>query len=240
MVLYLMQKAFFPMNQIEKNYRSIQKTIAKIIDQNNHLVEPPTLIAVTKRRSIEEINTAYQLGINHFGENYLQEAIEKINLFKGQATWHFIGSIQSNKTKLIAKHFDWVHTITRIKVAQKLHEYRTSKIQPLNICIQVKLDDDDTRDSLPINEIPQLIKEIELLQNLKIRGLMGMTQPGSSLQHRDQCFKLLKDAFDDLNQNGYNMNTISLGMSDDYQLAIQNNSNMIRIGTALFGIRKSI
>jgi len=200
MVLYLMQKTFFPMNQIEKNYRSIQKTIAKIIDQNNHLVEPPTLIAVTKRRSIAEIN----------------------------------------KTKLIAKHFDWVHTITRIKVAQKLHEYRTSKIQPLNICIQVKLDDDDTRDSLPINEIPQLIKEIELLQNLKIRGLMGMTQPGSSLQHRDQCFKLLKDAFDDLNQNGYNMNTISLGMSDDYQLAIHNNSNMIRIGTALFGVRKSI
>jgi len=118
MVLYLMQKAFFPMNQIEKNYHSIQKTIAKIIDQNNHLVEPPTLIAVTKRRSIAEINTAYQLGINHFGENYLQEAIEKINLFKEQATWHFIGSIQSNKTKLIAKHFDWVHTITRIKVAQ--------------------------------------------------------------------------------------------------------------------------
>ena len=133
------------MNQIEKNYLLIQANIAKLIEDNNRMIQAPIIIAVTKKRSIAEINKAYQLGMNHFGENYLQEAIEKINLFKEQATWHFIGSIQSNKTKLIAKHFDWVHTITRIKVAQKLNEYRTSKMPSLNICIQVKLDENDTR-----------------------------------------------------------------------------------------------
>lgn len=226
------------MNQIEKNYLLIQANIAKLIEDNNRMIQAPIIIAVTKKRSIAEINKAYQLGMNHFGENYLQEAIEKINLFKEQATWHFIGSIQSNKTKLIAKHFDWVHTITRIKVAQKLNEYRTSKMPSLNICIQVKLDENDTRESLSIDQIPQLMKELDVCSNLKVRGFMGITQPDASMQHRIQCFKKLKEAFDAVNQSGYSMDTISLGMSDDYELAIQNHSNMIRIGTALFGMRK--
>ena len=226
------------MNQIEKNYLLIQDNIAKLIEDNSRMIQAPTIIAVTKKRSIAEINRAYQLGMNHFGENYLQEAIEKINLFEEQATWHFIGSIQSNKTKLIAKHFDWVHTITRIKVAKKLNEYRTSKMPSLNICIQVKLDENDTRESLSIDQIPQLMKELDVCSNLNVRGFMGITQPGASMQHRVQCFKRLKEAFDAVNQSGYSMDTISLGMSDDYELAIQNHSNMIRIGTALFGMRK--
>ena len=222
------------MSNIEENYQNLLSIIQKSQDENKSQKQTPTIIAVSKRRTLAEINHAYDCGLRDFGENYLQEAIKKIDSFQHSVNWHFIGSIQSNKTKQIAHYFQWVHTITRFKIAKKINSYRND---PLNVCIQIKLQENDARESVLINDLPDLAHQISELDNIKLRGLMGITTPDISKNKRPKYFKKLTDAFDNLNKQGFGLDTISMGMSDDYDLAIQNRSNMIRIGTALFGER---
>ena len=222
------------MSKIEENYQNLLSIIQKSQDENKAKKQTPRIIAVSKRRTLAEINHAYDCGLRDFGENYLQEAIKKIDSFQHSVNWHFIGSIQSNKTKQIAHYFQWVHTITRFKIAKKINSYRND---PLNVCIQIKLQENDARESVLINDLPDLAHQISELDNIKLRGLMGITTPDISKTKRPKYFKKLTDAFDNLNKQGFGLDTISMGMSDDYDLAIQNRSNMIRIGTALFGER---
>ena len=222
------------MSNIEENYQNLLSIIQKSQDENKAQKQTPRIIAVSKRRTLAEINHAYDCGLRDFGENYLQEAIKKIDSFQHSVNWHFIGSIQSNKTKQIAHYFQWVHTITRFKIAKKINRYRND---PMNVCIQVKLQENDGRDSVLINDLPNLAHQISELDNIKLRGVMGITTPDIAINKRPKYFNTLAQAFDNLNKEGLGLDTISMGMSDDYDLAIQNRSNMIRIGTALFGER---
>ncbi len=221
------------MNKIEQNYQNLL-SIIKSSQSENETEALPTIIAVTKTRTLKEIDEAYKSGLRNFGENYLQEAVSKINSCQHSLTWHFIGSIQSNKTKQIAQNFQWVHTITRFKIAQKINQYRE---EPMNVCLQVKLQNDDPRDSVVFEDLLALAEKVKDLKNIRLRGLMGMTTGDLPVHERPKYFKKLTEAFDNLNHQGFNLDTISMGMSEDYDLAIQNRSNMIRIGTALFGKR---
>ena len=223
------------MNKIEQNYKNLLSVI-KSSQSEGGAEALPTIIAVSKTRTLKEIDEAYKCGLRNFGENYLQEAVSKINSCQHSLTWHFIGSIQSNKTKQIAQYFQWVHTITRFKIAQKISQHRE---EPMNVCLQVKLQNEDPRDSVVFDDLPALAEKVKDLKNIRLRGLMGMTSGNLPIDQRPKYFKKLAEAFDNLNHQGFNLDTISMGMSEDYDLAIQNRSNMIRIGTALFGKRST-
>ena len=223
------------MSKVEQNYQNLLSAI-KSLQSENEVDVLPTIIAVSKTRTLKEIDEAYKCGLRNFGENYLQEAVSKINSCQHSLTWHFIGSIQSNKTKQIAQYFQWVHTITRFKIAQKISQHRE---EPMNVCLQVKLQNDDPRDSVVFDDLPALAEKVKDLKNIRLRGLMGMTSGELRVNERSKYFKKLTEAFDNLNHQGFNLDTISMGMSEDYDLAVQNRSNMIRIGTALFGKRST-
>ena len=226
------------MIDIEKNYQALQYRIQSSLALIGQEKFDFTIVAVSKKKSLANIETAYELGLNHFGENFVQEAIKKIKAFKHRATWHFIGSIQSNKTKPISQNFDWVHTITRYSIAKKLDAHRPKSLPPLHVCIQIQLHEDDSRNNLPINQLLEMATKIEKLPNLKLRGLMGMTRFNASEEERHESYKKMKLASHTLRDNGFNIDTLSMGMSDDLEIAIHNHANMIRIGTALFGPRQ--
>ena len=226
------------MIDIEKNHHTLQARIRSSLALANRGDSELTVVAVSKKKSLADIGKAYRLGLINFGENYLQEAIPKIENFEHDVIWHFIGSIQSNKAKAIAKYFDWVHTLTRDKIANRLNDSRPKKMPPLNICIQVKLEENDTRSSLEIDQLHDFALKINELPNLKLRGLMGMTSFKASEEQRNQSYQKMRNEFEALIRKGIEMDTLSMGMSDDLEIAIQNNSNMIRIGTALFGSRE--
>lgn len=196
----------------------------------------PKIIAVSKKQSLEKIRALHALGIQNFAENFAQEAVERINQLDLKAVWHFIGNIQSNKTNLIANHFDWVHSITRYKIAERLNNQRKRE-GVMNVCIQVKLDENDARESVKPIEVRKLMDEMQNLEKIKLRGLMGISSPESSLEEKNDDFRRLNQLYKELIIEGHEIDTLSMGMSDDYKIAIQNGSNMIRIGTSLFGKR---
>jgi len=226
------------MIDIEKNHHTLQARIQSSLALASRGDSELTVVAVSKKKSLADIEKVYRLGLINFGENYLQEAIPKIEKFEHDVIWHFIGSIQSNKTKAIAKYFDWVHTLTKDKIANRLNESRPKNMPPLNICLQVKLEEDDTRNSLAIDRLHDFALKVNELPNLKLRGLMGMTSFKASKEQRNQSYQKMRNEFEALIKKGIEMDTLSMGMSDDLEIAIQNHSNMIRIGTALFGSRE--
>ncbi len=221
------------MTDIKHNLDSIYSEIDAIDSPNGK----PKIIAVSKKQPLEKIKKLYKLGINEFAENFAQEAIDKITELELDVVWHFIGNIQSNKTKVIANHFDWVHSITRYKIAKRLNNHRIG-LEPINVCVQVKIDQDDERESISQDEVRELINKIKDLENLKLRGLMGISTLKTSVDERRNGFSKLHQLYKDLNDEGYKLDTLSMGMSDDYKVAIRNGSNMIRIGKRLFGFRK--
>lgn len=220
------------MGNLENNLSSILSEI-KAMDCPNG---KPKIIAVSKKQSLEKIRALHALGIQNFAENFAQEAVERINQLDLKAVWHFIGNIQSNKTKLIANHFDWVHSITRYKIAERLNNQRKRE-GAMNVCIQVKLDENDARESVKPIEVRKLMDEMQNLEKIKLRGLMGISSPESSLEEKNDDFRRLNQLYKELIIEGHEIDTLSMGMSDDYKIAIQNGSNMIRIGTSLFGKR---
>jgi pyridoxal phosphate enzyme (YggS family) len=226
------------MIDIEKNYRALQRRIQSSLALTSQKESGFTVVAVSKKRSLEDIETVYKLGLKNFGENFAQEAIKKIKAFKHKAIWHFIGSIQSNKVKPISENFDWVHTITRYSIAEKLDNHRPKSLPPLNVCVQIKLHQDDSRNSLPINQLLAMAAKIEKLPNLKLRGLMGMTRFNASEEECHQSYRIMGIESQNLKDEGFEIDTLSMGMSDDFEIAIHNHGNMIRIGTALFGPRQ--
>ena len=220
------------MGNLENNLSSILSEI-KAMDCPNG---KPKIIAVSKKQSLEKIRALHALGIQNFAENFAQEAVERINQLDLKAIWHFIGNIQSNKTNLIANHFDWVHSITRYKIAERLNNQRKCE-GVMDVCIQVKLDENDARESVKPIEVRKLMDEMQNLEKIKLRGLMGISSPESSLEEKNDDFRRLNQLYKELIIEGHEIDTLSMGMSDDYKIAIQNGSNMIRIGTSLFGKR---
>jgi len=197
------------------------------------------LLAVSKAQTADKLREAYLSGQRLFGENYLQEAIcKQEQLADLNIEWHFIGPIQSNKTKLIAQHFDWVHSVDRLKIAQRLSDARPSKLAPLNICIQINSSFEDTKSGADLAEVTTLATAINQLPNLKLRGLMSIPAPASDYDKQRAQFKIVSDTFNSLKRQGFIIDTLSIGMSNDYVAAIHEGATIIRIGSALFGERK--
>lgn len=197
-----------------------------------------TLLAVSKKQPIEAIRAAYEAGIRDFGENYLQEAEAKIAVSNDlEANWHFIGPIQSNKTRSIADHFQWVHSVDRLKIARRLNEQRDPSMPPLNVCVQVNLSGEASKSGVSPAEAEDLCQQISTLNHLDLRGLMAIPAPQEDFSCQRQMFHDLAILFDRLSGQFSRFDTLSIGMSGDYEAAIAEGSTMIRIGTALFGPR---
>ena len=219
---------FLRLNQflmISDNLKKVKSRIDSV--QSSQHVE---LIAVSKTRSINEIQEAVDAGQIHFGENYLQESIDKIKYFEGNGLiWHFIGPIQSNKTASIANHFDWVHSVDRIKIAKRLSDQRNPSLGLLNILIQVNVDKEETKSGAYIEEIDEIVSEISILPNLSLRGFMTIPKPENS----ESSFYEMKRLISKYPK----LDSLSMGMSSDLEVAIENGANLVRVGTDIFGPR---
>ena len=193
------------------------------------------LLAVSKTKPAEAVREAHAAGIQDFGENYLQEALEKqAQLSDLPLSWHFIGPIQSNKTRPIAEHFDWVHSVDRLKIAQRLSEQRPAGLPPLNICIQVNVSGEASKSGCSAADLPALAAAIAALPNLRLRGLMAIPEPTEDRAAQDAAFATVRHLQEDLNLP---LDTLSMGMSHDLESAVAQGATWVRIGTALFGAR---
>ncbi len=194
------------------------------------------VIAVSKTKPAADIAAAYQAGLRHFGENYLQEALSKqAQLGAFDITWHFIGPIQANKTKAITRHFDWVHSVDRLKIAQRLSEQRSPFLPPLQVCLQVNISRESSKSGIMLDDLDALIGEVQALPRLNLRGVMAIPEPASSFAAQRLPFNLLYRAVKQLHRP--ELDTFSMGMSDDLEAAIAEGATLIRVGSALFGAR---
>ena len=197
-----------------------------------------SLLAVSKRKPASSIQTAIQAGQRSFGENYVDEAVEKIQTLSAEALdWHFIGAIQSRKCQQIAEHFDWVHSVDRLKVAKRLSDSRPSERSALNICLQVNLDNEDTKSGVPIDEVRELALACSVLPGLCVRGLMAIPAPRVDFHEQRQVFATLRELLSTLQAEFPELDTLSMGMSGDMEAAISEGATIVRVGTAIFGER---
>lgn len=199
-----------------------------------------TLLAVSKTKPVEAIHAAILAGQRCFGENYVQEGVEKIRYFGEQypLEWHFIGTLQSNKSRLVAEHFDWVQTVDRLKLAERLSQQRPATKPPLQVLIQVNISDEASKSGIAPAELFTLAEQIQALPNLTLRGLMAIPKPEAEPAQQKIALQQMKTLFEQLKQRFAEVDTLSMGMSDDMQAAIECGSTMVRIGTAIFGARK--
>lgn len=198
------------------------------------------LLAVSKTWPAEQLREVWDAGARDFGENYVQEALEKIDQLsplRPEITWHFIGPIQSNKTRDLASHFDWVHSVDRMKIIQRLQEQRPPDLLPLNVCVQINLSNEDTKSGVSLQQAKDLCLTVSQMDRLCLRGLMAIPAPCQDHEQQRMAFRPLATLFKELQRNYPTMDTLSMGMSDDFAAAIAEGSTMIRIGSALFGKR---
>lgn len=227
------------MNTIQKNLVNVKNRIIQTANKYHRSPEDITLLAVSKTQSCDAIQHAINAGQYQFGENYLQEGIEKIAYFshKPDLIWHFIGALQSNKSRLVAEHFDWSHTIDRLKIAQRLNNQRPVNKAPLNVLIQINISDEISKSGIALQELDKLAAEIALLPNLKLRGLMAIPAPNNELSQQMSIFRSMENLFDQLKKQYPDIDTLSMGMTADLDIAIAGGSTLVRIGTAIFGSR---
>jgi len=194
------------------------------------------LLAVSKRRKPSDIRSAYESGCTRFGESYVQEAVAKIMVLQAlPLEWHFIGPIQSNKTAAIAKHFHWVHSVDRIKIARRLNEQRAPRQPPLNVCLQLNIDEESSKSGISLSALPELANEVAPMNRLRLRGLMVIPARFTNPTAQRQSFRRVAQALRDLNNSGLALDTLSMGMTNDLEAAILEGATIIRIGTGLFG-----
>lgn len=224
------------MTTIAQRLKQIRSQISAAELAYNRRPGAVLLLAVSKTKPAEDIAVAYQAGQRHFGENYLQEALKKQQeLGAYDITWHFIGPIQSNKTKPLAMHFDWVHSVDSLKIAERLNAQRPSGLPPLNICLQVNISDEQSKSGITLAELPQLCEQVSQLPNLKLRGVMAIPAPQQDFELQREPYKALYRAVAELHRP--ELDTFSFGMTGDLKAAIAEGSTIVRIGTALFGER---
>lgn len=222
---------------ISENLSRIQQQIEQISAE--HQRENVRLLAVSKTKPVQAIEEAIRAGQCAFGENYVQEGIEKIAYFSGNKSleWHFIGPLQSNKSRLVAEHFDWIQTMDRFKIAERLNEQRPEHLLPLNVLIQINISDESSKSGIQPEEMFSLAEKISQFPRLKLRGLMAIPKPESEPEQQKIVLRKMKDLFNRLQQRFESVDTLSMGMSDDMASAIECGSTMVRIGTAIFGER---
>ena len=226
------------MTTIRNNLQSVHERIAAACASAGRDVNEVTLLAVSKTFGPEDVRQAHAAGQSAFGENYIQEGIEKIALLQDlPLVWHCIGPIQSNKTRLVAQHFDWAHTVDRLKIAQRLSEQRPDALAPLSVCIQVNIDGGSTKAGVAPADALALAREVAQLPRLRLRGLMTIPEPAQGFAAQKEVHLKARALFDSLRDAGLPLDTLSMGMTADLEAAIHAGSTMVRVGTAIFGGR---
>ena len=222
---------------ISQNLSEIKQQIQQISQQCGR--DNVRLLTVSKTKPVEAIEEAIAAGQTAFGENYVQEGVEKIAYFAQQPNleWHFIGPLQSNKTRLVAENFDWIQTVDRLKIAERLSAQRPENKAPLNVLIQINISDEASKSGIQPEELDELAKAMSQLPNLRLRGLMAIPKPESEPEQQKIALRKMQQLFDRLQAEFEGIDTLSMGMSDDMAAAIECGSTMVRIGTAIFGAR---
>ncbi len=228
------------MNTIAQRLAQIR---VRITQAEQRYQRPPgsvELLAVSKTRPLSELQVLNECGQQTFAENYLQDALPKIAELNGKITWHFIGPLQSNKTRPVAEHFHWLHTLERLKIARRLNEQRPTSLPPLNICIQVNISADPDKSGLAPEAAEALAYELATLPRLRLRGLMTPPRRQNDFEKQRQPFRQLHALYTQLCRDGFELDTLSMGMTGDLEAAIAEGSTLVRVGTGLFGPRKSL
>jgi len=215
-----------------------QNRIAGAARAAGRSVDSVTLLAVSKGQSSAAIDSAASAGIEHFGENFLQESLPKIEALAGrELTWHFIGRLQANKTRQVAENFAWVHAVDRFKIAERLSAQRPYHAPPLNVCLQLHVGGEASKGGVESTEMRTLASQVSALPRLRLRGLMCMPPAESEVARQRQWFRETRQVFDYLNEHGFGLDTLSMGTTADFEAAILEGSTLVRIGTAIFGPR---
>jgi PLP dependent protein len=236
--------ASFEPSQACERLAQVQARIAAAMQQSRRDPRTLGLLAVSKLQPAEKIRVLYDAGQRAFGENYVQEGVDKISEFSNSPQyadieWHLIGPLQSNKTRVVAENFQWVHSVDRLKIAERLSAQRPALLPPLNICVQVNISGEASKSGCPPDEALALMAAASALPQLAVRGLMGMPEPGIGEDTTRKQFLMLAALFAEAQSRMVSIDTLSIGMSDDLEIAVACGSTMVRVGTALFGARPS-
>lgn len=219
-----------------EHIRHVQEIIAQAEQRFDRPAGSVTLLAASKAQSVTRIRAAALCGLRVFGENYVQEAEPKIAELR-ELCWHFIGPLQANKTRKVARLFDWAHGIDRPKIAARLSAQRAVCATPLNVCLQINVSREPGKSGILIEDLPALAEQVAGLAHLRLRGLMAIPAPSSESETQRRAFAVVRAALEDLNRRGHRLDTLSMGMSGDLQAAIAEGATIVRIGTAIFGTR---
>ena len=226
-------------NDLSGRYAQTRTRIASAATRCGRAAESVGLVAISKGQPAAAVRQVAELGQRDFGENYLQEAIPKMQELEDlRLTWHFTGQVQANKTRLIASHFDWIHTLDRERIAARLSEQRSAHLPPINVCIQVQLEAEEGKGGIKPEELADLAGRIRALPRLRLRGLMTLPPPRDAFDAQKAVFDRLAALLRELNVSGFDLDTLSMGMSADVEAAVAAGATLVRIGTGVFGERK--
>ncbi|MCW7540007.1 YggS family pyridoxal phosphate-dependent enzyme [Aquabacterium sp. A7-Y] len=228
------------MATIAANIQQVQGRIAAACEQARRDVQSVTLLAVSKTFDATAVREALHAGQHRFGENYVQEALEKIQALaeeREQLEWHLIGPLQSNKTRVVAEHFDWVHSVDRLKIAERLSAQRPEALPPLQVCLQVNISGEASKSGLAPTEVPVVARAVAALPRLRLRGLMAIPEPAATLEEQRRPHRALRELLQGLQAEGLAVDTLSMGMSADLDAAVLEGATLVRVGTAIFGTR---
>jgi len=224
--------------RVTENLRKIRDLLAKAADDAGRTADSVKLLAVSKKQPVPSILDAAAAGQRDFGENLVQEGLEKIAALANEDfIWHFIGHLQTNKTRVVAEHFDWVHSVDRLKTARRLSDQRPDSLPDLNVCLQVNVDEEQSKSGVQCGALAELASSVAELPRLKLRGLMCLPAVRHGIEAQRQPFARMRQLAEDLAAAGIATDTLSMGMSDDFRAAILEGATIVRVGTAIFGPR---
>jgi len=227
------------MTTISDNLQAVKSRVRAAAQASGRDAGAVRLLAVSKTWPADSVRAAFVAGQRAFGENYVQEAVTKITALDDlELEWHFIGPLQSNKTRDVAENFDWVHSLDRLRIAERLSAQRPANLPPLQICIQVNVSGEASKSGLPPEQVAELARAVATLPRLRLRGLMAIPEPSEDAALLRSRFALLRDLLAQLNANGMKLDVLSMGMTDDFEVAIAEGATIVRVGTAIFGARK--
>jgi len=226
------------LDNLHARLAAVHASIQAAAAHHGRPAEVVTLLAVSKTQPAQAIRAAAAAGQRRFGENYLQEALAKMAALADlDLEWHFIGPLQSNKTRPVAEHFTWVHSVDRLKLAERLSAQRPDTLPPLNVCLQVNISAETSKSGCSLSDLPALAHAVAALPRLRLRGLMAIPAPAEGREAQRQPFRRLREALEQLNAGGLALDTLSMGMSDDLEAAIAEGATLVRVGSAIFGTR---
>ncbi|HEX3634435.1 MAG TPA: YggS family pyridoxal phosphate-dependent enzyme [Paraburkholderia sp.] len=227
-------------SHVTRHLDEVRQRIAKAAADASRDASSVTLLAVSKTFPAEDVRAAFNAGQRAFGENYVQEAVAKITGLadlRSEIEWHFIGPLQSNKTKVVAENFDWVHSVDRLKIAERLNEQRPEDLPRLSVCLQINVSGEDSKSGVAPGDALALAHQIAVLPRLHLRGLMAIPEPAGTLDEQRAPHRRLREIMDTLRSDGLELDTLSMGMSADIEAAVLEGATVVRIGTAIFGAR---